>query len=316
MDVVTDVLTSLRFLGTVACRVEACAPWGVRNRRNAMATFHVISRGSCWIRVAGSDTVHHLSAGDLVLLPHGDEHELLDDPASASVVLAPPAAPVTSALWSPVLRLGGSGAPTTLVCGHVRLHSERPHPLLATLPNLIRVEANRHTAPLWLDLALKHLASETHSDEPGSEAIAARLTEILFVYALRAHMTAMPPQSRSWLGALRDPQIARALAEIHRAPGHRWSLAALAKAAGHSRSLFAARFNALVGQTPMAYLTTWRMHVAARALEEEASLALVAIAERVGYESEASFARTFKKELGIAPGAYRKSRGVRALAQA
>ncbi|HSG39546.1 MAG TPA: AraC family transcriptional regulator, partial [Thermoanaerobaculia bacterium] len=162
----------------------------------------------------------------------------------------------------------------------------------------------------WLGMTLRFLAAEARHPRPGAETLISRLTDVIFVQALRAWIESQPEGTGGWLGALRDRQTAAALGHIHREPERDWSVVSLASAVGMSRSSFASRFTALVGETPLAYLTRWRMHLASDLLRSR-GLSVSQIAGRVGYESEAAFSKAFKREVGVPPGALRRVKSPR-----
>jgi AraC-like DNA-binding protein len=312
-DVLTDVLASLRLRGRLFCRSELSAPWSLSLPAGEFAHFHVIERGGCWIRVAGDDRPKPLASGDLVVLPYGQGHTLSDNPEMET-----PPMPIARLLAgtkgpgpgsSTLLRHGGGGAETALICGFFRFEGSRTHPLLSVLPPLLHIQGDGGETMWttgWLGSTLRFLAAEARHPRPGTETLISRLTDVIFVQALRAWIEGQPEGVGGWLGALRDRQIAAALGEIHRQPERNWSVASLAAAAGMSRSSFAARFTALVGEAPLAYLTRWRMHLASEFLRGR-DLSVSEIAGRVGYESEAAFSKAFKREVGVSPGAYRRS---------
>ena len=304
MDVLTDVLQMLRLTSRVYCRSELRAPWGLAMPPARRMAFHVVDRGGAWLRREDQQEVIPLAAGDLVVLPHGVGHQLADHPATLE---GPLVELKQTGPGCPRLQLGGSGPATTLVCGYFYLIEEGgwdDHPLAPLLPGLIHVRGEDGRRVPWLEATLKFLSDEAGSGRPGSDTVVQRLTEVLFVQVLRAWLESesAPP---GWLGALRDPQIGRALTLLHLDPAHGWTVANLAAEVNMSRSAFAARFAALVGEPPLAYLTRWRMRLAAGLLR--ADVPLTEIAERVGYESEAAFSVAFKRERGIPPGRYRRS---------
>jgi AraC-like DNA-binding protein len=245
-----------------------------------------------------------LQGGDLVAFPHGDAHTLVDAPEGAAL----PAEEIVQGQnldhYGPVTH-GGSGLPATVLCGYFQFDRDHPHPLVAVLPALIHIRGTDSYDFAWLQTAINFMIHETRTAKPGSEAVVNRLAEVLFVQMVRAHIaqTEAPP---GMLAAIADKQIGAALQLAHQAPQQPWSLASLAQRIGMSRSAFAARFNQLVGQTPMQYLTFWRMRKA-RQLLSESRLGTAAIAEQVGYQSEAAFAKAFKKAVGVGPGAYRRN---------
>jgi AraC-like DNA-binding protein len=200
---------------------------------------------------------------------------------------------------------GGGGTVSQFICGSFLFENAAGSPLLALLPPLIHVRRSESEPAEWLASTLQLLAYEARQTRPGAKAVISLLTEIIFVQAVRAWMEDQPAGEGGWLRALRDPQIGAALELIHRAPERSWSVAALAREVAMSRSPFAARFTALVGEPPLAYLTRWRMHRAARLLQSD-HLTVSEIAELVGYESAAAFSKAFKRRFGVPPGAHRQ----------
>jgi len=249
-----------------------------------------------------------LEAGDLVMLPRGHAHALSDDPST-------PATPLMELIDKHLagadhcpMVCGGGGDPTTLVCGYFTFDASQVHPLLTVLPPLVVVPGEGGRARSWLESSLDLVAAESVTDRPGSEILVDRLTEALFILILRSFLEEREGCNPSWMRGLRDPQIARALGMIHRQPDKRWSVEELAAGAAMSRSAFSTRFRELVGEPPLAYLTRWRMHMAANHLRDD-QLTMLEVAQRVGYQAEASFSKVFKRAWGVAPGAYRRQLG-------
>jgi AraC-like DNA-binding protein len=205
-----------------------------------------------------------------------------------------------------IIHHGGGGAPTTLVCGTVRFDHPAARQLVNVLPRTISVEAWSAPQLEWLQSTLRFMAAEASELRPGGETVVTRLADILVIQAIRSWLSHDPAARTGWLGALRDAQIGQALALIHRDPVQPWTVALLAHEVAMSRSAFAARFTALVGETPMRYVTRWRMQVALTALRDE-GVTLGELALRLGYQSEAAFSRAFKRCMGVSPGAARRS---------
>jgi AraC-like DNA-binding protein len=245
-----------------------------------------------------------LAEGDLVLIPHGRGHWLLDAPATRPVPLSQLLQPHPST-ERPVLRHGGGGAATTLICGGFSFEQVGDFPLLSLLPPVIHIQGHQGRAAEWLQATLKLLAHETREERPGTETMLARLMDVMFIQAVRAWLESQPDGQGGWLGGLRDPQVGAVIELMHRAPDQSWTVATLAAAAAMSRSSLSARFKAVVGEPPLAHLTRWRMSLAASWLRD-GELSLIQMAERVGYESEAAFSKAFKRHFGVAPGAYRR----------
>jgi AraC-like DNA-binding protein len=305
MDVLTDVLQTVRVNAVCYGRVELTAPWGFQADATADALFHVVLRGACVLEVDGVDGEVQLSSGDLFALPHGNAHVLRD--ASGT-----PARPLAELLacknesGDRVARYGGGGSAATLVCGAFHFEDQRNNPLLNVLPPLILIRGEEGRAVQWLEPTLQFIAAEAVSDQPGAQTVLSRLADILFIQIVRAHLAGASEKDRGWLRALAEPQIGAALSLIHQDPAHAWTVASLAQRVGMSRSTFAGRFTELVGEPPLHYVTRWRMQKAAGLLRDGRAT-LADIADRVGYESEAAFSKAFKRWVGSAPGAYRKA---------
>lgn len=303
-DVLTSVMDALRLRSRVFCRSELKAPWGMALPRSEYAHFHVVERGGAWLKVDSQRPVA-LAGGDLVVVPRGSGHTLTDSPATRTRPLAEMIGHRRTEGGCAVMRGGGAGAETLLVCGSFRFERPRAHPLVELLPPVLHLRPADSPAAEWLQATLRLLARETRDGRPGSEAIVSRLTDVIFVQALRAWLETIPEGRGGWLGALRDPAVGRALACIHARPDQEWTNASLAAAVGMSRSRFAARFAALVGEPPLAYLTRWRLETAAGLLED-GTLGQAEVAARVGYGSEAAFSRAFRRRFGQPPGAWRR----------
>lgn len=309
MDVLADVLRATRVRGSVACRSELSAPWALRYDEPGRAGFHVVAQGSCWLRVPGRAPLP-VAAGDVVLLPRGVPHVLADAPATPAVSLARLLGdgPRPSRLVH-----GGGGAPTVLLCGSYTTAPGEPHPVLARLPDVVHLPAGARTGGWTVDplgVVLQLVAAEAEQGRPGAEVVVDRLVDALLVYVVRGWVDAQGGGSGGWIGALGDPVVGAALTRIHTDPAHPWTVAALGDAAGMSRAAFARRFTALVGEPPLAYLTRWRMTLAAEALADSDD-GVEAIGRRVGYTSSYAFAKAFKRERGVAPGRYRATRSGR-----
>lgn len=310
MDALTDILRTVHLRGSVYCRSEMSAPWGIAVPTSEAAQFHVVRRGRCWLSIEESARVKPtlLESGDVVLVPQGHAHILVDEPSTVPESLAQLIAEQEPKVCGTPLRHGGGGDEVTLICGYFTFESSAVHPLLSVLPPLITVRGEGGRARSWLMSTLDLIAEESVTGRPGGETLIDRLSEALFIQVLRTHLEEDRRTTPSWLAGLRDPQIARVLALIHRHPDERWTVEALAQRLGMSRSAFSSRFRALVGEPPLSYVTRWRMQVAAVHLRE-AQLTLPEIAERVGYQAEASFSKIFKKAWGVAPATYRRQVG-------
>lgn len=298
-DPLTDVLHFARVTGTFYCRSELTAPWGLfMPPMPGCLWFHVVTHGRCLVEVDGSDSLE-VGAGGFVLVPHGRGHRL----RSARRVAAPNVIDLPQELVGErysLLRHGGGGAPTTLVCGVVQLDAPSGPSLERMLPPVLHLEAASLPDADWMHATLRLMAAETRGLRPGGETVVTRLSDVLVVHAIRAWLERDPLARTGWLGALRDPHLGRALASVWREPAEPWSVERMAKLAAMSRSAFAERFVALVGEPPMLHVTRVRMQVASVALRDgQASLG--ELAGRMGYRSQAAFSRAFKRLVGRSP---------------
>ena len=304
VDPLGEALHFLRMSGTFYSRCEFSAPWGLELPAFANSLmFHIVIAGRCWLEVDGAEP-RLLQPGDLALVPHGEGHRLASEPGRPGTGLFDVPREEISERYE-VLRLGGDGAPVRLVCGSVRFDHPAARHLIDLLPGLIHVEAADSPQMEWVQSTIRFIAAEAKELRPGGETVITRLADILVIQAIRAWIERDPAARTGWLGALRDPQIGRAITLIHREPARDWSVASLAHEVAMSRSAFAARFTELTGEPPMHYVARWRMYTALTWLgEENAGLGELAI--RLGYQSEAAFSRAFKRVIGISPGAARR----------
>ena len=302
MDVLTDVLNALELKGWLSSRRDLVAPWRYDFAASKDSMFHVISSGGAYLQIEGEDTSIPLEDGDLILFPTGHPHSLYDHPNS----------PLTRRVHldyhpqrsTQVVTHDSEGPKPLLLCG--AFHFEYPHdfPLLHRLPKLIHISGAQGRLEQGFTDIMRLIARESASQQPGSEVMLRRLTELLFIQVIRLWIDQQADLSVGWVGALRDQPISAALGLIHQSPERRLTVKDLAEAAVLSRSAFSARFTELVGEPPMTYLTRWRMLRATRLLKNE--VRMETIAEMLGYESEAAFRKAFKREIGLPPAQYRR----------
>jgi AraC-like DNA-binding protein len=318
-DVVSDVLRAVRLGAEVFGRFELGAPWAMRVGRSAdHLSFYVVARGGAWLDVESERRRRTpvrqlaLSAGDVVLLPHGEPHALRDPSRAARTVREAPSIACPRPTQTEPVRFGGDGPVTSFVAGAFRFAAPARSVLLESLPPVIHIAAGEATTTPQLAAAVQLILAESAAPGPGSALVSARLAEILLVHALRTQVAAHD-EDRHGLCALADPQIGASLRLMHASPAEPWTVERLAREVGMSRSAFATRFTQLVGEAPLQYLTRWRMTQAAELLRE-GDVGVAAIAERVGYGNATAFAKAFARIEGIGPGAYRRKWRVRASA--
>ena len=268
-----------------------------------LTLFHIVASGTCWIAV--DDGVRYWAeAGDVIVMPYADHYVMGGAGAAERVSILALLDPLP---WStmPTLRHGGGGRRTDVVCGY--LHSLDPlfDPAMRALPPVFVVHLPDGPAARWvrasIDYALADAAVPTNlSPSP----LATRLPELVLSEVLRTHLATAPAIDHGWIAALRDPLLAPALAALHADPAAPWTVAGLAAAVGASRSSLDDRFRQVLGQSPIRYLTAWRMHLATDLLATT-ELSVFTIARRVGYDAEEAFSRAFKRERGVSPSHWR-----------
>jgi AraC-like DNA-binding protein len=305
-DPLGEALQFLRMNGAYYCRSELTAPWGLTLPATpGYLWFHAVTSGRMWLETG--DEATSIQLGDLALVPHGEGHVLRSELGTAAPGILELEREHVSDRYE-ILRHGDGGAPTGLVCGAVRLDHPAARNLIEILPRTIHIEASSSSRLEWMQSVLRLMASEAAELRPGGEAVITRLGDILVIQAIRAWMESDPAAQKGWLGALQDPQIGRAISNVHRDPARNWTVASLAHELAMSRSAFAARFTELVGEPVMSYVARWRMQVAVAALREEGAT-VGQLADRLGYRSEAAFSRAFKRVIGVSPGAIRRGAG-------
>lgn len=303
-DPLAEALELLRLRGALFCRSELTAPWGLEMPDlEGVMMFHLVTQGRCWLRM-GSER-RRLEQGALALVPRNAGHVLVSDPdARAEPFFDAPVERVSERYET--LRYGGGGEPTQLICVVVEYDPLAAEHLVELLPDMMCIDTWNQERGGWLESTLRFIARETRDLRPGGETVVARLADVLVIEMIRAWIDSAAEADKGWLAALRDPQIGKALVAVHRNPAAAWTVDSLALEAGMSRSAFAARFTELVGDSAGRYVARWRMRLA-RTMLRGTQDPIAAIADRVGYESEASFCRAFKRMFGSSPGAVRRS---------
>jgi AraC-like DNA-binding protein len=319
MDALSDVLKSVRLEGALYLNAEFTAPWCIRGKcgmtsvgerlagADHVVYFHFLTEGGCKVRLADGAQVLDVAAGDLVLFPRDDRHLMGSD-----LQLAPLDTETLNYADAAVdadfvhVRHGGGGVPTRFVCGYLACNRSVCRPLLDALPRMLRIPIGDGHASALLRELLRAGVRESSAARPGAASMLAKLSELMFVEALRRYVEGLPPQGKGWLAGVRDAHIGHALALLHGDPGRAWTVDALAREVALSRSALAERFAALVGESPIQYLIRWRLALAAQMLRAGRE-AIARVAERSGYESETAFSRAFRREFGVGPAAWRKS---------
>jgi AraC-like DNA-binding protein len=312
-DPLLELLRSLRLAGGVFLEAEFTAPWCVGahvgpedcraffDHPSHVISYHYVAEGRCRLGVAGHADVE-LSAGDIVLLPRNDPHRLGSSLDVTSVDAEQLLEPGPDGGLARIVH-GGGGERTRILCGFLASDAEHPS-IAALLPPALTLTLADDATGAWIKSSFHFGAQEVASGGRGTPAILARLSELLFIEAVRQHVATLPDDRRGWLAGVGDPIVVRALALLHGEPSRAWTTEALARAVGASRSSFAERFTALIGAPPMRYLTRQRMQSAASRLRESRE-SIAAVGFAVGYESEAAFSRAFKREFGESPAAWR-----------
>ncbi len=322
MDALSDVLRVVQLTGAVYLDAAVSAPWCVIVPADSplcsaylppserVVSFHFVTEGSCWAMLPQDPGgAFQVNAGDLIVVPQGETHVLGSSTELSPESLAPLLANQVEMTPGEVMTLayGGGGAGSRMVCGFLAAQDIWRNPLLSALPRLFKV-GMRGSRAAWLESSLRFATEEAASTHAGSATALAKISELLFVEAVRRFVDTMPEDSKGWLAGLRDRFVARALALMHARPAHPWTVEDLARRVGMSRSGFAQRFADLLGVPPMQYLAQWRLQLAAQQLRLT-DRALASVAEDVGYESEAAFNRAFKREFGVPPATWRRNVG-------
>ncbi len=307
MDALSYMLATVQLRTAIYATVWLRPPWGVRIPPARAAAFHAVIAGQCWFRLDNDEPPTALGPGDVVVLPHGDEHVFCDDLRSPVRTIDLSSMTLSEHIPRPPRDASANDpAATTVLCGHFWFEDETANPLVAMLPPLLRFRSAASGPPRgWLEPMLQFVALETDHRTPGGDAVLARLSDVIVIQAIRAHLAELPLRGQGWLHALADQQLGAALALIHEHPEMTWTIERLASDVGLSRSSFALRFTEVVGEAPLQYITRWRMHHAQRLLRAS-NASLTEVAEHVGYATEPAFSRAFKRWSGVAPGEFRR----------
>lgn len=304
MDVLAHMMSLMRTKASLYGRLEFSAPYGFRFPAKDGICL-MVTRGSCYLGVDDSPLVS-LVGGDFVLMPTPGHYTIRSSP-EASVR---PCEEVASAEEFYRTRLmcfdGGQGPSTSIVAGCFSLSTTESKLLVRHLPAIVHLQGSGNHIEPWFQSTLQFIAAEVSQKLPGGTAIVDRLAEVLFVQAMRSRIGSSSATDKpSWLRALDDPQVGRAIELMHEEPERQWTVDELSRCVAMSRSAFAERFRRLVGETPLDHLTQWRMVKAGHMMRANPPIKLVEIALATGYESESSFGKAFRRVMGVSPGKYR-----------
>jgi AraC-like DNA-binding protein len=300
VDPIDEIFAAMQVQCARYARIEATAPWGLSFARDQTARFGLVVRGGGWLSVEGVDQPIALAPGDCYVLVGGTPYILRDDLRTPTRNCAEVVCDETSG----IINLGGGGAATTIITGWFTFDALSAQPLVTLLPPVLHSRMDQDRTHV-LQATLQLLAMETAEPSLGSRLVISRLADIVFIQAIRLHIASSAGSSLGWLAALTDRRIGAVIQAIHQNPGHPWTVESLASVAGLSRSAFALRFKELVGESPVEYLTRWRMFRAACMLRR-GDQPLSEIATLTGYESDVAFNKAFKRITGFTPGRYRR----------
>lgn len=315
MDALSDVLRATRLKGGVFLHAEFSYPWCLSSQvspencarfldqASEIIPYHYVLEGCLRVQTKDESTIE-LEPGEVVLLPRNDLHLLGGDlrmpPVSGDDVVKPA---TDGGLAS--IRLGGGGARTRIICGFLGAENLQRNPVVSSLPPVLKLDVREGSGAEWIRSTFNYAAGEIAEGRAGSETILAKLSELLFVEAVRRYTETLTGGQTGWLAGLKDPYLSRALALLHARLSHSWTVDELGRKVGLSRSALADRFNQVIGVPPMQYLTHWRMQFAAQELRHS-NKSIMQVALEVGYESEAAFARAFKRVTDIPPATWRR----------
>jgi len=317
MDALSDVLRTIRLKGGVFLHAEFSDPWCLAvkvlpescahflGETSEIIPYHYVVEGVLRVQVP-NEPVHELRTGALALFPRNDFHLLGGDlrrkPIPSGVVVKPPTEGGLA-----TIKLGGDGPRTRIVCGFLGGERMQANPVVNALPTVLHLDYQDDPSAPWIRNTFSYAADEIAAGRMGSETVFAKLSELLFVEAIRRYAESLPEGRTGWLAGLRDPYLSRALALLHNRLSEPWTVETLGHEVGLSRSALADRFTQVIGLPPMQYLTQWRMQVAAQELINS-NRSIARIAQGIGYETEASFSRAFKRLMSMPPATWRRQR--------
>lgn len=315
MEVLSEVLKAVKLDGALFYNAEFSSPWCAHSidahtvtsylspNSEHVIIFHLLTEGHGYAQIEGDDRPLLLNAGDILVVPHGDAHILGNGPPVKPVDRTQVLERVLSQGLK-VSRMGGGGEVTKFICGYMSCDPQLRRLFLGGLPPILKVSIRDDASGQWLENSIRYSVDHADASRPGDEAVRAKLSEVLFIETLRRYIALLPPKQTGWLAGVRDPEVGKALALLHRKPAHPWTIALLANEVGISRSVLAERFRRYLSETPIAYLTRWRLQLGAQLLKSTSN-SVAQIAAEIGYESESSLNRAFKREFGLPPARFR-----------
>jgi AraC-like DNA-binding protein len=321
VDPLRSALERLRLEGAFFLRAEYREAWAYESLTGAATAsilrpgtervllFHVVASGTCWVATSGGDK-HWAKAGDVIVLPYGDQHRMGGVEQAVAVPLMTIMEPPPWRRLPVIIRHGEDGARTDVVCGFLHSQDVLFEPGLQVFPPVFVVRPTEGRLADWVRTSIDYVLEQADASPLGPATIPTRLPELLLTEILRLHLSTAPAIDSGWLAALRDPVLAPALAALHTAPARRWTVTGLAAAASVSRSLLDDRFRQVLHRAPIRYLTEWRMHLAEDLLATT-DLGVSAVARRVGYDAEEAFSRAFKRVHGTSPALWRSAHHLR-----
>lgn len=316
-DTLSDVLKTVRMTGAAFFSVSAKAPWVAEQLTREvvlpmilpgaehMISYHVVTEGSCYASLFDGES-YEIKAGQVVVFTRGDPHVMSSEPGMRAEPMPRDALPPGTPL--PFHATFGADGPasTKLVCGFLACDAHPFNPLIENLPRVMIGDTKASGAMPWLAELVRFAGREVSAGRAGGESMLSKLTELMFIEVVRQYIDRLPDGQEGWLAGLRDPLVGKGLSLLHADPARDWDVGTLARSSGASRSEFAERFACFVGIPPMQYLAKWRMQLASGLLANDTNIA--SVAAEVGYGSEASFSRAFKKMVGVPPSVWRDQR--------
>lgn len=315
MDLLSDVLKAVKLEGAIFFNGEFSAPWclSARSSKDAahilsptaehLIMYHFLTEGRAYARLHDGQR-EELTAGDVLIFPHGDAHFLGNGwPEKPVDSIKKFGKNITEGLK--VARFGGGGEITRFVCGYLACQPRLSEVFLSGLPPLLKVNVRNEPSGEWIENSIRFSVGDMNGSNAGSKLVLAKLSEVLFVETLRRYITSLPADQTGWLAGARDPVVGHALALLHKEPAYDWTISDLARGVGLSRTRLAERFRHFLGESPMAYLAQWRLKLGAEILQSSDD-SVAQVAEAVGYGSEAAFNRAFKREFNCPPAQFRR----------